>query len=654
MAAIIGALRVVLGADTATFEKGLKNADKKAGDFGKNLAKAAAVVGAAVVGMATAIGIGVKSAIDEADNLTKMAQSIGIPVDELTRLKHAADLSGVSMQGLQSSVARMSRALAEVTQSTSGPAAQAFATLGIAVKNSDGTLKSASQVIAEVSGKFAGMADGSTKTALAMSIFGRAGAQMIPMLNAGSDGLRKMMQEADQLGLVFDEKAGKAAEAFNDNLTRLGRVKDGIITQLTVRMLPALQTLTDWLVEGAKSSGMIQSAAETLARVFEGLARGIIFVYDNAGTLVRVFAVFVGMQLASTVATIAIAFVKFAAAIRLTTIAGTLLNVVKLMMSRSFLFLAGAVALVSGQMEVLKGVIASLAETVQGLMEKFAPESMETVVKGLNDLGLDINALTADFSNLAPSVDASTAALTKFTPKLVNTTAATKAAAEAEKEHNKLIREGKRVTEETQTPHEQLAARLERLKFLLDEGAITWQTYERATEQASRNAGLAWDVAGQSIASSIERAAGTFGKESRTMAMIAKTAGIVQATISMFTGAAKALELPFPANIGAWATVLATGASMVSSIRSVSVPSFQTGGSFRVGGGMGGGDTRMVPIMAEPGEIVDIKRPDQQRRSSTLEIKGLGLDDLFNGRQVRSLMERMSEEIGDGARLRFA
>jgi hypothetical protein len=92
---------------------------------------------------------------------------------------------------------------------------------------------------------------------------------------------------------------------------------------------------------------------------------------------------------------------------------------------------------------------------------------------------------------------------------------------------------------------------------------------------------------------------------SRKMFEIGKAAGLANALVSVATGTAKALELPFPANIIAAATVAAKGAIEVSKINAVQFQGAQTGGV--VGGlgvvpGFGQGDR--VPMLLEPGEIV--------------------------------------------------
>lgn len=93
---------------------------------------------------------------------------------------------------------------------------------------------------------------------------------------------------------------------------------------------------------------------------------------------------------------------------------------------------------------------------------------------------------------------------------------------------------------------------------------------------------------------------GLANSSNKKVAAIGKVASIAQATMSMFTGAAKALELPFPANLAAVATVLAQGAMLVEQIQSVKLAK---GGLIKAvtGGvnaviGEGGSDEAVLPL----------------------------------------------------------
>ncbi len=87
------------------------------------------------------------------------------------------------------------------------------------------------------------MENGGKKTALAMDIFGRSGAELIPLLNSGRDGLQEMADKAHALGIVFDADTAAKAEHFNDQLTILNHAVEGAKFQLGNQLIPVLDSL---------------------------------------------------------------------------------------------------------------------------------------------------------------------------------------------------------------------------------------------------------------------------------------------------------------------------------------------------------------------------------------------------------------------------
>ncbi|WP_404861866.1 hypothetical protein [Georhizobium sp. MAB10] len=251
MNSVVGALRVQLGLDSAQFSNGLKNASSQSDKFAKALktgiVAAAAAAGAALVGLAASV----RSNINMIDDLAKTSSKIGIPIEELSLLRYAADLSGVSMQGLQTGVQRLSRNVADAAKGT-GDGAKAFRELGIEVMNTDGTVKSSTRILSEMSDMFAAMPDGAQKTALAMRLMGRSGADMIPLLNGGSHALHELLDEAEAFGLKISSETGKAAEQFNDNLSRIGFAAEGVTLSLTAALAPAMVVISEVMVSAAR------------------------------------------------------------------------------------------------------------------------------------------------------------------------------------------------------------------------------------------------------------------------------------------------------------------------------------------------------------------------------------------------------------------
>jgi hypothetical protein len=246
----IGDLTVKIGADTSGLSKGVDEAKQKVGDFDKTTQGASFNMKAfalAALAAAAATAVVVKRAIDAADAMGKMSQKLGISTQELSKLEYAAKLSDVSIGELQGALTRLTKGMSDASQGT-GEAREAFKALGIQSQNSDGSLRSSSEVMADVADRFAGMADGANKTALAIAIFGRSGANMIPMLNGGRDAIEGAGRELERFGGVITPEAAKQAEIFNDNLTRLKTAAAGAAQRLSEKLLPVLNDMLTYVI----------------------------------------------------------------------------------------------------------------------------------------------------------------------------------------------------------------------------------------------------------------------------------------------------------------------------------------------------------------------------------------------------------------------
>lgn len=194
------------------------------------------------------IGVAIKSVLDMADATAKMSQRLGISVEQLSEYRHIAELSGTSFETLAKGVQILSRNMVDTSQGT-GEAKEAFKALGINVKETDGKLKDSNTVLLEVAEKFSKVDDGAAKTALAMKIFGKSGAELIPMLNEGKERLAELGAEADKLGIKMSSEMAAAAEEVNDNLDRMKAAATGVAIQLVQELLPALNATTSAVVE---------------------------------------------------------------------------------------------------------------------------------------------------------------------------------------------------------------------------------------------------------------------------------------------------------------------------------------------------------------------------------------------------------------------
>jgi hypothetical protein len=242
-------------------------------------------VQAAIIAATAGFAYLVKQQLEVADSTSKMAQSAGVSVETLSGLGYAADLAGVSSETLGKSFGKLAKNLADANMGT-GDAVDAFAALGINIKDSNGQLKSVDAVMFEVADKFANFADGTNKTAIAMKIFGKQGMDLIPMLNAGSAGLKEMQSEAEELGQVLSTETAQAAEEFNDTLRRIQLTQTGFINKIAAEFLPTLQVMATTFFEFSKQTDASRIIAKALTVLFQTLAvvgSDIIFVFKQTG-----------------------------------------------------------------------------------------------------------------------------------------------------------------------------------------------------------------------------------------------------------------------------------------------------------------------------------------------------------------------------------
>lgn len=661
--AVIGALRVTLGADTAAFETGLKSASSSLSTFAAGVGGAMAAAGAAVVGAVGVVGTAIQKTINDFDTLSKTSQKIGIPVEQLSSLAYAADLADVSFEQLSKGVGKLSKTMVEAAGKPTSEAANAFRALGVSVTDANGKLKSSEVVMADLAGAFEGLKDGPGKTAAAIALFGRAGAELIPLLNGGKEGLQEMSAEAAKFGAIVSTQAGKQAEEFNDNMTRLGYAIKGVIVQTASQLLPTMVNTSAAMVEWAKNSGALDTALTVISSTMKGLVTtGVIVgaVFKTLAEYVSTVSTALGLLLKGE-------FTKAWGTIQ-TGVSGVAETAKSSFATIDGLWRGAVTGAAAAASETDKASKAQKDFNFAAMAGKNAVDNfIASQMKGLAGQQAEI----ATFGMLSGAREAARIQLQALTIASQNhTTITTAQQAQLDLLKQKTSEyamqlQGLQMTQANLTPAQAFQLEQMKIQALFDAGKISAETYGQAMENAAQRANATWAQAGESIAGSFQQIGQAFGKESKSMALVAKAAGIVQSTISMFVGASKALELPFPANIAAMAAVLAKGAALVASIKGTSVGGFATGGSLTVPGGIGGGDSVRAMVDLQPGEQLDIWRPGEgpgdPRRgagpaggTSVVDVRGLSSIKRYTLEEIRAIVAGIEEALPFGVKINVA
>lgn len=251
--------------------------------FGKSMQKVGAsfaVVGGAIT---AALGVAVKSLANAADVADDTAKRTGLTVEAVQELGYVAKMTGSNLATVEVALRTMQKGLTD-SGTESVAFTSALETLGLSLAelramNPQAQFDALSQAIA-------GVADPSQRAGLAMTVFGRAGTALLPMLAEGADGIAKLKDEAHKYGYVMSQEVAEAGSNFNDNLDRLKGSLGGLAQQVVAGLLPTLNSL-------------VKCAADVVAGIKEwinnnpNLVSTLAHVVASVGAVLTVFGALV-------------------------------------------------------------------------------------------------------------------------------------------------------------------------------------------------------------------------------------------------------------------------------------------------------------------------------------------------------------------------
>ena len=232
--------------------------------------------GIAAGGFVGSLGSMVRSTVNLADELNKLSQRTGITVESLSAIQNAAELADVTTEEFTGGIRKLNLALVEAQDGTS-KVAQVFKALGV------DTTKGAEVALRGISDAFGKLPDGATKAAVATEIFGRSGEKLIPLLNGGSAALDQARAAAERYGTLISGKLAADAEAFNDNLTKLGQSARALGVGFANALVPSLTTISDNLVVARERGGLFVQTLREIDKLVISAFGGVENLFTGGG-----------------------------------------------------------------------------------------------------------------------------------------------------------------------------------------------------------------------------------------------------------------------------------------------------------------------------------------------------------------------------------
>lgn len=220
-------------------------------EVGEYAAKAIAALGAAATAAGTALVAMSVSGASYADDVMTISAQTGIATDKLQEYKYAAELVDVSTETLTKSMAKNIKSMSSAAGGT-GATAEAYKKLGVAVTNSDGSMRDGQTVYWEAIDALGKMDNETERDALAMQILGKSAQELNPLIEAGSERMQELAGKAQAAGYVLSEDTLEAFGAFDDQLQFLKVGAEAAKNALGTILLP---TLTELAGDGTELLG---------------------------------------------------------------------------------------------------------------------------------------------------------------------------------------------------------------------------------------------------------------------------------------------------------------------------------------------------------------------------------------------------------------
>lgn len=273
--AALGSLVVTLGLDAAEFMSGLSKSEYESKKTSERIQRTINQAGQLATTALTSMGLAgvaafakINAEADKIAGLQDVAEKIGDTAEQVSSLQLALDLSGTSVETFTAASVRLTANLSKTDDEAKG-AGRALAAIGLSLD--DFKRRNPVEQIDMIARKLADFEDGASKTAVAVALFGKAGAELLPFLNdLAEEQERNIRLTTDQI---------KAADEYTKAQARLRSEFDLFIQRSSADAIPVLAEVQRLFTQIAKDqttvevvTGILNASMRTAITVFQAVA----------------------------------------------------------------------------------------------------------------------------------------------------------------------------------------------------------------------------------------------------------------------------------------------------------------------------------------------------------------------------------------------
>lgn len=216
----------------------------------------------------------VKAGAAFSDEISTLSITTSLSTDTLQEFQYMEDLIDVSLDTLTGSMRKLINNM-DAARDGSKTVIEAFDSLGVEIMDSNGQLRNAETVFYEAVDALAAMRKETDRDAVAMDIFGMRAQDLMPLIEAGSDALRGLAEDAHEVGYVLGEEQLSVLNAQQDSLDRLNKAWDTLSNTIAVKAAPAVTSITDLMAHLLETAASGDFSGETPDDMVQNLVTAI-------------------------------------------------------------------------------------------------------------------------------------------------------------------------------------------------------------------------------------------------------------------------------------------------------------------------------------------------------------------------------------------
>jgi len=199
-----------------------------------------------------------KKAAEGYEGAALAAKKLGVSSGDLAVWRFAAKLVNVESEQLEKGLLKLNKTTYDAATGKNKDVALLYQRMGISMLNAKGKVKGVDESLEDIAEAFKRTENAATRDAMAIALFGKSGAELLPFLvkgRAGITDLRAEMKKFSGLSAEHRNGLGELAESYK----YLDKAGSGLSTRLSAGMAPIISKvvnrITDWIVANREFLG---------------------------------------------------------------------------------------------------------------------------------------------------------------------------------------------------------------------------------------------------------------------------------------------------------------------------------------------------------------------------------------------------------------